>query len=45
MKNNNRSFILLLFLGLMLASCATGSKMGGSSKNCGCGLHKGFVGY
>jgi hypothetical protein len=42
-------FALLIFALLMIsiagASCSSGNQIGGSSKNCGCGLHKGMVGY
>ncbi len=38
-------FILLLFISIVFASCAGSRSMGGTSKKCGCGLNKGFVGY
>jgi hypothetical protein len=44
MKYLNTRFILLLLLVSLFAACASGGKMG-KSKNCGCGLNKGFVGY
>jgi predicted small secreted protein len=38
--------LLLIFTSFVLASCSAGNRMsGGSSKKCGCGLNKGFVGY
>jgi hypothetical protein len=38
--------ILLMFLAFVLYSCSSGNRIaGGSSKKCGCGLHRGFVGY
>lgn len=42
---NHRLIILLLIVSTMAVSCAAGGQMGGTSKKCGCGLHKGFVGY
>jgi hypothetical protein len=45
MRNINGRIILLLFVVILTASCASGSKMGGTSKKCGCGLNKGYVGY
>lgn len=44
-----RPFIRLLCVGIVIsiifAACAGGNRMGGTSKKCGCGLNKGFVGY
>lgn len=46
MKRFNFSpIILLLIFSIVFASCAGSSRMGGTSKKCGCGLNKGFVGY
>lgn len=45
MKNRNHRFILLLFVVILATGCSAGSKMGGTSKKCGCGLNKGYVGY
>lgn len=37
---------LLIFLSVIAASCSSGNRIsGGSSKKCGCGVNKGFVGY
>jgi hypothetical protein len=36
---------LLIIISLVAVSCSAGNKMGGSSKKCGCGLNRGFVGY
>ncbi len=44
-KLNFRLIFLLIFTSLVVVSCSTGKGMGGSSKKCGCGLNKGFVGY
>jgi hypothetical protein len=46
MKKVSYSVIFLLFVSLVIASCSSGNRIsGGSSKKCGCGLNKGFVGY
>ena len=45
MKKVSYSMIFLLIISLVIASCSTGNRIGGSSKKCGCGLNKGFVGY
>jgi hypothetical protein len=37
--------IIILVISIIFASCAGSSRMGGSSKKCGCGVNKGFVGY
>jgi hypothetical protein len=37
-------FVLLL-LSLVASSCSSGNRMGGTSKKCGCGMNRGFVGY
>ncbi len=42
---NNRAILLLLIVSIIFASCSGSRSMGGSSKKCGCGLNKGFVGY
>lgn len=45
-KVNQRLFFLLLVFSIMAASCSSGNRIsGGTSKKCGCGLNKGFVGY
>jgi len=46
MKNTNYQLIfLLIFIGILAVSCSSGNRMGGTSRKCGCGLNKGFVGY
>jgi hypothetical protein len=47
MKKVSYSVILVFIISLVVAGCSSGNRIagGGSSKNCGCGLHKGFVGY
>lgn len=46
MKKVSYSVIVFLIVSLVIASCSSGNRMsGGSSKKCGCGLNKGFVGY
>jgi hypothetical protein len=41
--------LYIVFLGvitsLVFASCASGGGVRGSKKGCGCGVHKGYVGY
>jgi hypothetical protein len=37
--------IVLLVISIIFASCAGSSRMGGTSKKCGCGVNRGFVGY
>lgn len=44
-KLNFQLIFLLIFISLVAASCSSGKGMGGSSKKCGCGLNRGFVGY
>jgi hypothetical protein len=43
-KSSVQLIFLLIFLSLVV-SCSSGNRMGGSSKKCGCGLNRGFVGY
>lgn len=38
-------FFLLLVISLVISSCSAGNRIGGTSKKCGCGLNRGFVGY
>lgn len=46
MKKVSYSVIVFLIISLVIASCSSGNRIsGGSSKKCGCGLNKGFVGY
>jgi hypothetical protein len=47
MKKVSYSVIVLLVVSLVFASCSSGRGIagGGSSKKCGCGLNRGFVGY
>jgi len=46
MKKISMRFIyLLIFTCVVAMSCSAGNRMSGSSKKCGCGLNKGFVGY
>jgi hypothetical protein len=46
MKKVSYSVIVFLIVSLVIASCSSGNRIsGGSSKKCGCGLNKGFVGY
>jgi hypothetical protein len=44
-KVNHRLIFLLFFITFIAAGCSTGNRIGGTSKKCGCGLNKGFVGY
>ena len=44
-KVNRRLIFLLFFIPFIAAACSTGSHIGGTSKKCGCGVNKGFVGY
>ena len=38
--------LLAIVVSLVMTACSSGKGMsGGSSKKCGCGLNKGFVGY
>lgn len=46
MTKLNRTIFLVLIIGSIVFSACSGSgKTGGSRKGCGCGVHKGFVGY
>lgn len=46
MKKLNIKLILsALILTLVITSCSSGNRMGGSSKKCGCGVNRGYVGY
>ena len=38
-------FLIILIFSLVVSSCASGRGIGGSSKKCGCGMNRGFVGY
>jgi len=44
-KVSHRLIYMLLIVSVFTASCSTGNRMGGTSKKCGCGLNKGYVGY
>ncbi len=44
-KVSHRLIYLLFFVSVLAASCSAGNRMGGTSKKCGCGINKGFVGY
>lgn len=37
--------LLVIVVSLVMTACSSAKSMGGSSKKCGCGLNKGFVGY
>jgi len=43
MKINRVLFLLLFILSIVVISCSSGSRI--SKKGCGCGVHKGYVGY
>ena len=47
MKKVSYSVIIVMLVSLAMASCSSGNRIagGGSSKKCGCGLNRGFVGY
>jgi len=45
MKKIKGYLVFLLAAILVFTSCSSGNKMGGSKKGCGCGAHKGYVGY
>ena len=46
MKKRTTLFIVLFVLiSVVMLSCSSGNKIGGSSKRCGCGVNKGMVGY
>jgi hypothetical protein len=45
-KTNHRWLVVLVLLMIVAVSCSSERRVsGGSGKNCGCGLHKGYVGY
>jgi predicted small secreted protein len=44
-KVSHQLIYVLLIVSVLTASCSTGKSMGGTSKKCGCGLNKGYVGY
>lgn len=44
-KVHYRLVFLLIFISVMASSCSGGNQISGTSKKCGCGIHKGFVGY
>ena len=44
-KINIQLALLLIVFSIIFAACSTGSKGYGSSKRCGCGVNKGYVGY
>lgn len=37
--------LLAIVVSVCMTACSTAKGSGGSSKKCGCGLNKGFVGY
>ena len=44
--NKNPAILLLIFLAFVIYGCSAGNRMyGGSSKKCGCGVNRGYVGY
>lgn len=43
--NIRASVLLLLLMSIIFVSCASGNRIGGTSKKCGCGLNRGMVGY
>ena len=46
MKKPFQYIIVIFFsISMILASCSSSGRMGGSKKGCGCGTNKGFVGY
>jgi hypothetical protein len=44
-KTYLKLFFLMFTISVLAASCASSERMGGSKKGCGCGAHKGYVGY
>lgn len=36
---------LFIVISIVIASCSSSGRLGGSKKGCGCGVHKGYVGY
>lgn len=46
MKKVIYQLFFLILLSIFAVSCSSGNRIGGgSSKKCGCGTNKGFVGY
>jgi hypothetical protein len=46
MKKGKLHLVLfILFISILGVSCSASRGAGGTSKNCGCGINKGFVGY
>ncbi len=45
MKRGINLIIVTLVISILGISCSASKAAGGSSKKCGCGLNKGFVGY
>ena len=47
MKKLKFSLSLILIVSLVVSGCSSGNRIagGGSSKKCGCGMNRGFVGY
>jgi hypothetical protein len=44
-KGKLNLIIIFLFISILGTSCSASRGTGGTSKKCGCGLNKGFVGY
>jgi hypothetical protein len=45
-KQNVRLILSFIVLSLIFTSCSSGNRIsGGSSKKCGCGVNRGYVGY
>ncbi len=44
MKKTVIYLVLIVLMGSLATGCSSSGKAGGK-KNCGCNLHKGFVGY
>jgi len=42
---NQLLFFLFIFIAILITGCSSGNHIGGSGKQCGCGLNKGMVGY
>ncbi len=46
MKTRNHLLIIVVAIfALVFVACSSGNQIGGSSKNCGCGVNRGMVGY